>query len=433
MNAILSNIPDGLARKYLLFLIGWSVLVGGSLAWTINQESLKTMGMATATARTNIKKDIVFRKWVALHGGVYVKPTAATPPNPYLKLPNRDVHTTDDVHLTLMNPAYALRELQSLEGNNTTSKSHLTSLKPINPLNLPDEWEADALRRFESGAGEVMSVQQSDDQSYLRLMAPFIVEADCLKCHEHQGYKLGDIRGGVSTTVSLAPFLAEERKQNVTQMVLHGLLWMVGLVGLGAFFRREQLFDAVRKRMEDEVRQLAFFDPLTGLPNRRLLNDRLKRAIVLSKRTGRYGAVMFLDLDNFKPLNDEHGHAVGDLLLIEVARRLSSGIREVDTVARFGGDEFVVIINELETEQAEATAHARNVAEKILAILSVPYEMIVPDGTGERMVVHHCSACIGVAVFNNNGASQEELLKWADKAMYQAKAAGRNSVRFYEQ
>jgi diguanylate cyclase (GGDEF)-like protein len=337
------------------------------------------------------------------------------------------------MELTLMNPAYALRELQSLEGNNTTSKSHLTSLNPINPRNLPDEWEADALKRFESGAKEVMGVQLSDGQSYLRLMAPFIVEADCLKCHEQQGYKLGDIRGGVSTTVSLAPFMAEEKKHNLTQMVSHGLIWMVGLFGMGAFYRREQLFDAERKRMEDEVRQLAFYDALTGLPNRRLLHDRLTRAIVLSKRSGRYGAVMFLDLDNFKPLNDEYGHAVGDLLLIEVAKRLTSGIREVDTVARFGGDEFVVIINELETEAAEATAHAGNVAEKILAMLSAPYEMIVPDGIGTRMVVHHCSACIGVVVFSNHGSGQEELLKWADKAMYQAKAAGRSSVRFYGQ
>jgi diguanylate cyclase (GGDEF)-like protein len=433
MSAIPSDLLGGLVRKYFLFLIGWSVLVGSSLTWTISQESQKTLGMATATARTNIEKDIIFRKWVALHGGVYIKPTKAVPPNPYLKIPNRDVHTTDGMELTLMNPAYALRELQSLEGNNTTSKSHLTSLNPINPRNLPDEWEADALKRFESGAKEVMGVQLSDGQSYLRLMAPFIVEADCLKCHEQQGYKLGDIRGGVSTTVSLAPFMAEEKKHNLTQMVSHGLIWMVGLFGMGAFYRREQLFDAERKRMEDEVRQLAFYDALTGLPNRRLLHDRLTRAIVLSKRSGRYGAVMFLDLDNFKPLNDEYGHAVGDLLLIEVAKRLTSGIREVDTVARFGGDEFVVIINELETEAAEATAHAGNVAEKILAMLSAPYEMIVPDGIGTRMVVHHCSACIGVVVFSNHGSGQEELLKWADKAMYQAKAAGRSSVRFYGQ
>jgi diguanylate cyclase (GGDEF)-like protein/PAS domain S-box-containing protein len=188
----------------------------------------------------------------------------------------------------------------------------------------------------------------------------------------------------------------------------------------------------VRKSMEIEIRQLAYFDALTGLPNRRLLNDRLNHAMASSKRNGLYGALMFLDLDNFKPLNDTHGHVVGDLLLIEVAHRLSACVREMDTVARLGGDEFVVMLSELEADKAQATAQAGAVAEKIRATLAEPYHLtVVQSGEEEKSVEHRCSASIGLVMFIDHEASQADLLKWADAAMYQAKDTGRNKVSFY--
>jgi len=187
------------------------------------------------------------------------------------------------------------------------------------------------------------------------------------------------------------------------------------------------------KQMENKVRQMAFYDTLTQLPNRRLLVDRLNQTMAASKRSGHYAALMFLDLDNFKPLNDQHGHGAGDLLLIEVAKRLTSCVREMDTVSRFGGDEFVVMLSELVADKDESISQACVVAEKIRTLLSEPYRLKVPsvDGTGGD-VVHHCSACIGVVLFVNHEASQDELLKWADAAMYQAKKSGRNSIRFHK-
>jgi diguanylate cyclase (GGDEF)-like protein/PAS domain S-box-containing protein len=188
-----------------------------------------------------------------------------------------------------------------------------------------------------------------------------------------------------------------------------------------------------RKRLEDEVRQLAYFDPLTQLPNRRMLSDRLGQSIAGSNRSGLHAAVMVLDLDNFKPLNDQHGHLVGDLLLVEVARRLLACVREVDTVARFGGDEFVVVLNDLDEDQAESRRRVQAVAEKIRLALEVPYLLSFKNGSLPPITIeHHCSASIGVALFFNHEAAQSEILKWADAAMYQAKEAGRNSVRFYE-
>jgi PAS domain S-box-containing protein len=157
-----------------------------------------------------------------------------------------------------------------------------------------------------------------------------------------------------------------------------------------------------RKQMQDQLHQLAFNDHLTKLPNGRLFDDRLSQALAASKRSGLFGALMFLDLDSFKPLNDRYGHAAGDLLLVEVASRLSGVVRETDTVARLGGDEFVVLLS------------------------------VTQPGEPDTTVEHHCSVSIGVVLFVNHLSSQTDLLKWADAAMYQAKDAGRSAIRFYE-
>ncbi len=187
-----------------------------------------------------------------------------------------------------------------------------------------------------------------------------------------------------------------------------------------------------RKEMQDQVRHLAFYDMLTQLPNRRLLSDRLRQSMAAGKRSGRYGALMFMDLDNFKQLNDQHGHSAGDLLLVEVARRLKSCVRDVDTVSRFGGDEFVVVLSELNADKAESTVQAARVAEKIRSCLAAPYRLTVSNAAQTAATVeHHCTSSIGVAVFINHEASLDDILKWADNAMYQAKNAGRNRVHIY--
>lgn len=187
-----------------------------------------------------------------------------------------------------------------------------------------------------------------------------------------------------------------------------------------------------RRQLQDEVRQLAFHDTLTRLPNRRLLCDRLSQAMAASTRCACYGALMFLDLDNFKTLNDTHGHEVGDLLLIEAADRLKACVREVDTVARFGGDEFVVVLGELANDRTESLAQASIIAEKLRLALAQPYRLAVGPAAA-TMVEHHCTVCIGVVLFNSQETSQDEIFRCADAAMYQAKKAGPNLVRFFDE
>ncbi len=179
-----------------------------------------------------------------------------------------------------------------------------------------------------------------------------------------------------------------------------------------------------RKKAEEEIRNLAFYDPLTHLPNRRLFLERLHTALAASARYDDYGAVLFIDLDRFKVLNDTCGHDYGDLLLIEVAARIKACVREMDTVSRFGGDEFVVLLESISSDRLETSRKAGLVAEKIRAMLSRPY--LLKDHE------HVSTPSIGIALYHRNEESLDELLKYADIAMYRSKEAGRNAVRFYD-
>jgi diguanylate cyclase (GGDEF)-like protein/PAS domain S-box-containing protein len=178
------------------------------------------------------------------------------------------------------------------------------------------------------------------------------------------------------------------------------------------------------KIAEESIRHLAFHDSLTGLPNRRLLTDRLQQALSNSSRHSQHGALMFLDLDQFKQLNDTHGHETGDLLLEEIAKRLLQSVRAIDTVARLGGDEFVVLIQELSTNAQDAEMHATIVGHKILSSLNEPYQL--------RGQTHSTTPSIGVTLFHGDTVPHHEIIKQADHAMYQAKAGGRNMVCFYK-
>jgi len=228
-------------------------------------------------------------------------------------------------------------------------------------------------------------------------------------------------------------FFRIKAKDGDVRWIAHTCRQVMDEAGNPNGFRGSNRDDTERRKMEDQVRELAFYDELTQLPNRRLLVDRLIHDMAAVKRNNRYGALMFVDLDNFKPLNDLHGHKVGDLLLVEVAKRMKACVRTIDTVSRFGGDEFVVLLSDFGLDKVESTAQAKIVAEKIRDKLSEPYRLpLKTKGKSETMIEHRCTASIGVVTYGGHEASEEDILKWADKAMYEAKEAGRNRVKFYE-
>ncbi|MEW6753891.1 MAG: response regulator, partial [Candidatus Latescibacterota bacterium] len=214
----------------------------------------RILNAARTSAQVTFENDLLYRQWVARHGGVYVPITGHTPPNPYLQVPERDVTTTTGRALTLVNPAYMARQANQMSAGIRGNRGHLTSLRPTNPENAPDDWERAALESFERGVTEARGLEQVGGEEHVRFMRPFITERPCLKCHAAQGYREGDIRGGISVAVATAPLRAMERPVVQEMWLAHLALWAVGLGGIGLATRGLGRQVRARARAEEALR-----------------------------------------------------------------------------------------------------------------------------------------------------------------------------------
>lgn len=239
-------------ERYIWTLVAvWTVVVAASLVWNGVMMKQDTMELARVQARVAYDKDVMYRQWNSEHGGVYVPVTKKTQPSPYMvHSPERDITTPSGRVLTLMNHAYMVRQVHELEAKQSGVRGHLTSLNPIRPGNAPDPWETQALQAFERGDVEVSSVENIDGKEYMRLMRPLTTEKVCLKCHAVQGYKEGDIRGGMSISIPMAPLWAVGRAHLLAMVVGHVFIWLVGIGGF--FFGGHRLKRSERKRRQAE-------------------------------------------------------------------------------------------------------------------------------------------------------------------------------------
>lgn len=537
-------------HKYLVYIAIWTVLIITSLSFNYHSLASHTLESARAAAIATINKDMSFRKWAASHGGVYVPPSARTPSNPYLFHPQKDVETTDGLKLTLMNPAYMLRDMQRHFSDDYGTQTNITSLNPLNPNNQADEWERKALKQFEQSPGLVEEISVIENERYMRLMLPFVVETECLKCHAHQGYQIGEVRGGIGTAVPMRSF---ENYQQVRQVELgasHAVVWLIGLLGLAFSWRREAEHDDEREKQARALREnellyrsvanngqaliwladtdkqctffnqpwldftgrslqqelgegwaqgvhpddlqhclqvfrhayddqskfqmvyrlmrhdgvyrwildegaprynteeqfvgfighcldisdlkeaqhqidyLAHYDSLTNLPNRHLMMRRLQQVIEANGTHAKYSAILLIDLDNFKLLNDTLGHDIGDAFLIQVGKRLESLPFEHIQLARLGGDEFMILIEQLDSHDRLAAEQTEVIARQVLASLREPFYLGLQE--------YRTTSSIGIMLFQGAEQTAEELLKFAEVAMYQAKETGRNTLRFFD-
>jgi hypothetical protein len=231
-----------------LFLF-WTLLIVFSSLKDIGAEKEKTLSLARHEAITIFNKDQAVRLWSSGHGGVYVPVSEKTPPNPHLShIAERDIVTPSGRQLTLMNPAYMIRQIMEDYEKIYGAKGHITSLKPLNPKNKPDECERAALHAFEAnGEKEIFTIDDSGKELFLRLIKPMLTTEGCLKCHGSQGYKIGEVRGGVGVKLSLTPYLLLEKKSIKNVIVTHTLFWSIGLVALIGFTFLE------KQRVEKEI------------------------------------------------------------------------------------------------------------------------------------------------------------------------------------
>ncbi|MBX9635504.1 MAG: DUF3365 domain-containing protein [Magnetospirillum sp.] len=220
-------------------LTAWSLLIGGSAAWNHQQQHDAALALAFNTAKAHHNKDLAYRLWASSHGGVYVDPTEKTPPSPWMAhLPDRDLVTVDGRKLTLMNPAYMLREMMADFGDLYGIKGRIVGIVYLNPNNKADAWEEAAIRQFGTGTShEITEISELEGAPYLRLIRPMIMEASCQKCHGHLGFKNGEIRGAISVSVPLAPYLAAEANSVRTMFSTHAALWLVGALAIIAIGR----------------------------------------------------------------------------------------------------------------------------------------------------------------------------------------------------
>jgi PAS domain S-box-containing protein len=228
----LPRLARGLGRYTMALVLAWTIFMAASLFWNLHQIRSTVFEAARIQARTAFEKDVVYRRWNAVYGGVFVPVTPETGPNPYLEANGRDIEATDGRQYTKINPAYMTRQVHELGALTSGVMGHITSLKPIRPQNAPDSWEAQALKLLENGTPEVSQVQPLGGDDYLRLMRPLITEKSCLPCHQDQGYQVGEIRGGISVSVPLAPLLNNARQSRFALILTHILLWLTGLAAL---------------------------------------------------------------------------------------------------------------------------------------------------------------------------------------------------------
>ncbi len=222
-----------------LVLVVWTISILGSSIWNNHGINQKLLEEARLQALVAFEKDVNYRRWNAKHGGTYVKVSQYSTPNPYLLgISDRDKVTTDGDSLTLINPAYMTRQLHELEFQESGIRGHITSLNPIRPENKADPWERATLSAFEKGEKEVRSLEVLDNAEYFRFMRPLIAEESCLHCHRHQGYKLGDVRGGISISIPMKP-LREIAERHIRDLRLAHLgIWLLGVLGLSVSTRR---------------------------------------------------------------------------------------------------------------------------------------------------------------------------------------------------
>ena len=411
MNSLEDKIGESKAYKSFVVSISLSIIlcvIGVFFGMAIRNNALIHETLLSR-ARSLFQAIVLTRTWNANYGGVFVFKAPGVESNPWLI--NPDIQTADGRTLTKRNPALMTREISEIASRQAQFRFHITSLKPLNPGNEADYFEEQALTLFETGKTETWSTIKENGESIFRYMGALRTDAACLQCHAVQGYKEGDIRGGISVSFSVDAISRAQLFNTIVLMatgglVSIGLLWIV----LRFFGRLKGKLDKARK----ELMEIAIRDGLTGLFNRRHIMDRFEEELVKAKRTSGLFACALVDVDNFKKVNDELGHLTGDLVLKHLARIMDEETRPYDLIGRYGGEEFLLIFPSATLGDVHAACERIRiaVAGRLAKLVGFPARTI--------------TISIGISDMGSGTSSCDEMVGRADAALYQAKSSGKN-------
>ena len=369
---------------------------------------------AIVQARAHFQGIVLTRKWSAQHGGVYVIKRPGMKSNPYLE--NPDLKAADGRTLTLKNPALMTREISELADESNIFTFHITSLRPLNPDNIPDVFEAKALREFEAGLKEYVIMEDKLQNARLRYMAPLFVEQSCLSCHARQGYSVGQVRGGISVSFGIDEVNKALRQNNITIAGLSLVTVSLLLATLWYFFRQMQ------NRLDESqeiLRRMATTDGLTNVANRASLMSRFNEGFARQRRNLSQLGCLMIDVDHFKAVNDRYGHPQGDAVLKELAAIIAPTLRQYDTFGRYGGEEFLIVLDGVDAE--------------LLAQLAERIRAEVEKKLGEQSgLIESVTISLGGTLVALEDQSIDDVIRRADEALYIAKTQGRNRVVILE-
>lgn len=325
-------------------LLAWTLLLVLVLTIEFSILNEATEDSAIIEARANFNKDTALRNWVSSHGGIYVPVDSATQPNPALvHIAERDIETPSGVKLTLMNPAYMIRDLNDYFAEYYGITGHITSLKLIRPENKPDEWEVNALKQFEKGVKEISEFTEINNESYLRLMQPMITNASCLKCHGHQGYKVGDVRGGIGVALPMKPLLERNYYLKKRNGLITFLIWFLGCIALIFGFRRIDHSLLKQKLAENNLKEQNI--ELTKALGKANESDRLKSAFLANLsheiRTPMNGILGFTSLLKEANLSSKERKAYVSVIELS-GKRLLNMINDLLDISRIESGQMEV-------------------------------------------------------------------------------------------
>lgn len=422
-----------LLASYLLIIIIATFIIF-QISESKNKQILLSQERIIQEAKAHFTNMVDTRSWNALYGGVYVLDNENIEPNPYLE--ENHSYTKDGKLLIKINPAWMTRQISEISNKKRNYNYKITSLNPINPKNKANSFEKEALLYFENNKENPFYYKFSEDLTKFNFMGALEVKPSCMKCHASQGYKIGDIRGGIRVTTPTTlykeeiTFLNKKTRNFLITIVTLSLLLLIIITWLiNTNYKHQEKMENMNKYLEDKIQErtlelketaqkleiLATTDSLTKVHNRYSIMKILENEVSRAKRYKSDIGIALFDIDFFKKVNDNYGHDIGDEVLKKLAKVIRNHLRNIDIIGRYGGEEFLIILPETHKEETiETSERIRKLVENT-----------------SFSPVKKVTISLGVTTLNKSD-EVETLFKRLDNLLYQAKKTGRNKCCFSE-